>query len=269
MNEQLRYSERIEHYFEGELDEIAMRDLESEMDSNPRLAFEFKLEKDLNDALEDTEVLDFRATLIEAQEDFKKDQSGKGVIRPLTRKYWYAAASVIILLIVAGSILLLKPSGYSNEKLYAMYYDSGESISITRAGGANVVEALLQFQNKNFAEASVLFTELMKNDPDNIALKYYSGISNMEIKDYSESVSLFGDIIKEGNTLYKDNAEWYLGLSYLVTDKTEKAREQFEMIAENEDHDFNKDAKSILQKMAKNSSDTNFLNKILFFVLPF
>jgi tetratricopeptide (TPR) repeat protein len=150
-----------------------------------------------------------------------------------------------------------------------MYFDTDESIGISRAGGTNVVEALLQFQNKNFKEACTLFTELMENDPDNLAIQYYCGISNMEISEYSNSIELFSGILKHGNSLYHDNAEWYLGLSYLITNENEKAKKQFEEIASDEGHDFNEDAKSILQKMAKSDSKDNFLNKILFFVLPF
>lgn len=268
MNEQLRYSEWIDQYHDGEMDEVAVKEFESELVSNPRLAFEFELDNDLSAALSDTEVLDFRATLMEAQKEFKENQSKKGIIRPITRKYWYAAASIVVLLIVAGSIFLLRPSGYSNEKLFSMYYDSGESMTISRTGGANVVEALLQFQNKNFDEACVLFSELLSADPSNIALQYYCGISNMEIQQFNRSAELFQSIIDQGNSIYYENAEWYLGLSYLVTDQTELAKEQFNIIANDEGHDFKKDAESILQKLSKNEN-TNFLNKILFFVLPF
>jgi tetratricopeptide (TPR) repeat protein len=164
---------------------------------------------------------------------------------------------------------LLGPQDYSNEKLFQMYYTSGESVGISRSGNTNVVEALLQYQKGNYQEACLLFTELLREDPGNAAISYYCGISNIETGDYDDAIRLFEEILKNGNTLYIEYAQWYLGLSYLVKERNEEAVELFKTIAAEEGHYYQEDAKSLLDKIENSIMNKNIINKILFFVLPF
>jgi TolA-binding protein len=98
---------------------------------------------------------------------------------------------------------------------------------------------------------------------------YYCGISNIEIKNFPKAAQMFESIIQDNENLYVENAEWYLGLTYLAEGQVEKAQGIFNNIAASPDHYYSKDAKSILEKILKNEHSKKFLNNLFFLILPF
>lgn len=265
----VKYTEWIDSYLEGDLDDAGQQRFERELMTNHELAIEFQLEKDMQEALADNEVMSFRALCTEAQQDYNLSTRRFSKVVQFTRQYWYAAASLILIALVTGSLILFNPGSYSSEKLFKMYYKSGESVGISRSGNANMVEALLLFSKKDFLAADQQFDEILSNDPNNFAVKYYSGISNIELKNFEKASMMFESIIANGENLYTQNAQWYLGLSYLVSGNVEQAKAIFNQVASDSNHYYSKDAKSILEKMSKGEKSKNFLNNLFFLILPF
>jgi len=265
----VKYTEWIDSYVGNELDEAGLKSFEMELSINHDLALEFNLEKDLEKVLSQQDLLDFRAKCILAQNEL--NLSGRKFVKVVqfTRKYWYAAASLLLIALVAGSLILINPGGYSPEKLFKMYYKSGETIGVSRSGNGNMVEALLFFSKNDFQAADGLFNKILANDPKNFAVMYYSGISNIEMENYSKAIQMFESIIQDGDNLYIENAEWYLGLSHLIAGNADQASKIFESIASTPDHYYAKDAKSILEKIKKNEKSKKFLNNLFFLILPF
>jgi hypothetical protein len=263
------YSKLIESYIDEELDAAGRKHFEEELSRNSQLSIEYNLDRDLELALADENLIDFRAKCITAQQEYNLNRNKTVKVIQFVRKYWYAAASVILILIIAGGALFLNPSGYSTERLFKMYYNSGESISVTRSGNSNMVEALMKYSQKDYKAATVLFGEVLKNNPTNYAVKYYDGISNIEIKDYDNSIVLFKSIISDGQNLYVENAQWYLGLAYLAKGDISDAENEFSQIAQNPDHYYNQQAKSILAKLSKSEKNKKFINNLFFLILPF
>jgi tetratricopeptide (TPR) repeat protein len=265
----VRYTEWIDSYVEGELDETGRRNFEAELSINRDLAVEYHLEKDLERVLEQEDLLDFKSKCMMAQQEINLSSRKFVKVVQLTRKYWYAAASILLIAMITGGLFLLNPGGYSAEKLFKMYYKSGETIGVTRSGNVNMVEALRYFGKNDFKGADALFDEILTNDPNNIAVIYYSGISNIEIKNYPKAIRMFESIITDGDNLYIENAQWYLGLSHLATGEVKRADEIFQVIASAPDHYYFNDAKSILEKISKSEKSKKFLNNLFFLILPF
>jgi tetratricopeptide (TPR) repeat protein len=187
----------------------------------------------------------------------------------ITRRYWYAAASVILIALVITGLVIFNPGSYSSEKLFKMYYKSGETIGLSRSGSANMVEALLFFSRNEFGSADIMFDEILMKDPKNFAVMYYSGISNIELKNYQKASRMFESILADGNNLYIEYAQWYLGLTCLVNGQSEQAQNIFVKIASNPQHYYAKDASSILEKISKGEKSKKFLNNLFFLILPF
>lgn len=264
-----KYTEWIDNYLSGELDDAGMLNFQAELKENKALAMEYQLEVDMTDILADADILDFKAKCIEAQKEVNIQQKNSARVIQMVRKYWYAAASIVLIIIIAGGLYLLNPAGYSNERLFKMYYKSGETISVSRSGNVNMVEALIQFSKKDYQSASDLFDKILTTDPNNIAVKYYSGISNIEIKNYPKAIDMFKEIIADKNNLYVENAQWYLGLTFLINEQNNEAINEFELIANKSDHYYNSQAKSILEKVHKNEKNKEILNNLFFLILPF
>lgn len=265
----VRYTEWIDSYIGKELDEAGVKKFEKELSINQDLAMEYHLEQDLDKILSQQDLLDFRAKCIVAQNELNVSSRKFVKVVQFTRKYWYAAASLLLIAIVAGSLVLINPGGYSPEKLFKMYYKSGETIGVSRSGNGNMVEALLQFSKNDYQAADVLFDKILNNDPRNFAVMYYSGISNIEMKNYPKAIQMFETIIADKDNLYIENADWYLGLSYLASENLEQASKIFNTIAETPGHYYAKDAKSILDKISKSDNNKKFLNNLFFLILPF
>jgi len=116
-------------------------------------------------------------------------------------------------------------------------------------GDQNIVEAIIKFQEKDFASASVLFKSILDKDNSNIAVWFYYGISNIETKNYDNSIKAFNTIIKQNDNLYIEHAEWFLGLCYLKNNQKDKAIDQFVVVASNPDNFHRQEAKNILEKL--------------------
>jgi tetratricopeptide (TPR) repeat protein len=265
----VRYTEWIDSYIGNELDEAGMKKFEMELSVNQNLAMEYHLDLDLEKMLSQQDLLDFRAKCNLAQNELNLSSRKFVKVVQITRKYWYAAASLLLIVIVAGSLFLFNPGGYSPEKLFKMYYKSGETIGVSRSGNGNMVEALLYFSKNDYKAADVLFDKILAKDPRNFAVMYYSGISNIEMKNYPKAIQMFETIIADKDNLYTENADWYLGLSYLASDNLKQASKVFSTIAGTPDHYYAKDAKSILEKISKSEKNKKFLNNLFFLILPF
>ena len=70
----------------------------------------------------------------------------------------------------------------------------------------------------------------------------------MEINEYGEANKKFNKIIDHKANAFIESAQWYLGLCYLRTEKSEKAKDIFSSIANSRSY-YNKDARRILKKM--------------------
>ncbi len=265
----VKYTEWIDSYLDNDLDETGMRIFKEELKENPQLALEYRLEADLNKILQDETSLDFRAKCLEAQREVNLEQKQSVKVVHFIRKYWYAAASLVLIALIVGGIFLMNPQGYSNERLFKMYYKSGESISVTRSGNVNMVEALISFSKKDYATAANSFEKILANEPENFAVMYYCGIANIENHNYSKSVELFQNIINNGDNLYIEYAQWYLGLTYLIANEKNKALTQFESIASDSGNYYQNQAQSILEKIRFNEKGKKIINNLFFLILPF
>jgi tetratricopeptide (TPR) repeat protein len=264
----VKYTEWIEQYMQGELDHESSMGFENELKINSQLATELRLEKDLDRALTDTEMLDFMAICQESQEEVKLIHSRGARVVQMVRKYWYAAASVVLIALVAGGIFLAQPGSYSNEKLFKMYYRSG-AIDMKRSANANMVEALMAYSQKDFVAAARAFEQVLTSDPANIPVKYYCGISNIETGNYNRAIILFKEIIQQNDNSYIEYSQWNLGLTYLANDRHADAIEQFKSIASNKDHSCYEQATSILKKMDEKNKKEKLFNNLFFLILPF
>ena len=248
MTKNLQHSASIEQYLANEMaphERVAFR---KELQKNPDLAQELKLSQDIDSALKREDVIDLTKKLIAAVNANREIKTEVPVVKMYARKWWYAAASLLVLCAVAATLFLQTNRQISNDSLFSQYYNSENIVDQTR-GDENIVEGVLKFEQKDFAKASVLFKKILDKDNSNIAVWFYYGISNIETKNFNNSINAFKTIILQNDNLYIEHAEWYLGLCYLKSNQKEKAITQFEVVASNLDNFHRQEAKNILEKL--------------------
>ena len=83
-----------------------------------------------------------------------------------------------------------------------------------------------------------------------IASYLYSGISYFEIEKYKEAGQSFQKVIEHDDNLYIEQAEWYIGFVYLMRDEKDKARKQFQKIADSQGY-YQDEAEKILKRIKR------------------
>jgi tetratricopeptide (TPR) repeat protein len=248
MTTNLKHSASIEQYLANEMAPTERTAFRKELRSNPELASELKLSQSIDSAIVRDDIIDLRQKLIAAINANRTVKTEVPVIRMYTRKWWYAAASLLVLCAVAATLFLQTNRNISNDALFSQYYNAENIVDQTR-GDQNILEAVIKFQQKDFAAASSLFKNILEKDNSNIAVWFYYGISNIETKNYDNSIKAFSTIIKQNDNLYIEHAEWYLGLCYLKNNQKDKAIDQFIAVASNPDNYHRQEAKNILEKL--------------------
>ena len=253
MENEINYSEFIERYLDKEMGESELTWFEKELDDNPELQKELELRMNINKAVNEKDIMELRDQLKEA---FSPSEPVSPHRKPILSVFMnkYLGLATVVSIIVAGSLLLLlfMNKSLTNEEIYATYYHPYEASLNFRAGSVNVDQdlrhAMQYYENKDFRNALILFEKILKDDNSRIGLNLYSGISHMEVREYNNANKKFQTIIDHKYNLYIEQAEWYLGFCYLMTDKNDKAAIQFRKIAENGGY-YSAKAEEILNRM--------------------
>jgi tetratricopeptide (TPR) repeat protein len=239
----------ISKYLGGELDALTAARFEEDLKHDPKLRQDMELYKNVNEALADIDVVQLRMQLREmhiqlAPETF---MPSKPRLKRMTR---IALAASLALILGFSAISFFRVD--STQKILEKYYQPYELTSTNRSGSSDLERtlrgALEYYQNRQYSEAVVLFEKVLKNDPNQMATQFYSGISYYEIAEYQKAGKSFSKVIEHNDNLYIKQARWYLGFCYLKTEEKEKAIRQFTEIAKSDSYYCEK-AKIILKKL--------------------
>jgi len=233
------------------MDYMEMRSFEKEMAMNTELSAELNFTRRIDAVLQRDDIIDFRRKLIIARRERMKIGTEVPVVHIQRKKFWYAAASLVLLAALGSVLYFTIPGGSSNDDLFRKYYSSENIIDVTRSGDANIVEAIIRFQEKDYHSSERLFGLMLEKDTSNFAGWFFYGISCIENADFGKAEIAFNHIIADNQNLYTEHAEWYLGLCYLKSNQSNKAKLQLEKIAANPDNYHHKDAKNLLEKLSE------------------
>lgn len=249
MRNNLKHSASVERYLSGEMSSSEKELFEREVAANPELEEELRLSRSIDSALLRDDILDFRKKLIAVNRENRRIVADVPVVRMNFRKIWLAAASFVLLATIGSTLYFTVPFGNPNDNLFRQYYNSENLVDITRSSDANIVEAVIKFQEQDYRLAARLFHNILDQDDSNIACWFYYGISCIETESYRDAEQAFSHIIKDNQNLYVEHAEWYLGLTYLKDNQLKKAKSQFETIASNDENVHQTDAAKLLKKL--------------------
>ena len=249
MKNSFKHSASIEQFLSGDMLSAERENFEREVSSNPELAGELKLSRNIDAALRRDDIIDFRKKLLAAYRENKKVQREVPVVRLYVRKFWYAAASIIMLAALGSTMYFSVPRGNSSDTLFKEYYSANNLLDVTRAGDANIVEAVIKFQQKDYKMAARLYSNILQKDNNNIACWFYYGVSSIETESYAQAEKAFNHIISDNQNLYVEHAQWYLGLCLLKNNQINEAKAQFAKIVADPDNFHHQDAAQLMKKL--------------------
>ncbi len=239
----------ISKYLEGELDSISAARFEEDLKNDPILHQELELYKEVDEALADTEVMEFRMQLREMHSRINPETYTAPKPRIRRAAYLTVAASLTVLFVFSSvNLFRFGNSKKIMEKFYQPYEITSVNRSSTSDADRTLRNAMEKYQNKEYREAVSLFEKVLINDPAEMACQLYSGISYFEIAEYRKAGNSFSKVIEHNDNLYIEQAKWYLGFCYLKTEEKDKAIKQFTQIAGSNSF-YNEKAREILKKL--------------------
>lgn len=237
MKKKINYSEFIERYLDGEMSPDEKLWFEKEIAGNRELDNEVRLRSRVNKAIGEDDVIQLRRQLDEIHAVWERKNSRRRISRSVFLRTAVAAASLIVLVVAGWFAMNVWQRTYTHEEVFTMYYEPYDMPSY-RDGNSPADEifrqALLTYQNRDFEKAIVLFEQVLGRDSLKMDANLMSGISKIETERYGEANQNFRSIIDHRDNLFIEQAQWYLGLSYLMAGEPELAVEMFGFISETE-----------------------------------
>ena len=130
---------------------------------------------------------------------------------------------------IIGTYLIIRTITPSTnlQDIYAKYYKPFNAISpISRSTDGNNDKLYNQgielYKQAKYQSAAEVFNKLTQNDTSNYAVYFFAGITQMELSNNKNAEFLLSKVI-EISSDFKNEAQWYLAMSYLKTREKEKA----------------------------------------------
>lgn len=236
----------FDDYLQGALSANDRIALESQLENDSRLQDAFTIFKDLNEHLAHTfsqERKHVKESIQQSSEAYfeevatlKKDVK---VIRLKPLRYLVAASMVMLF----GVIFWLQ----MQEASYEDYAPNGNIDLVERSGDESAfAKAEQRFNKRDYRNAILFFNNILETDPNNAQVLYYKGIALVEIDEYEEGQKVFQELV-QGNSVFKNKAQWYIGLSLLKQDRIQECKLILQMLPETaEDYE---QAQELLKKL--------------------
>jgi tetratricopeptide (TPR) repeat protein len=245
----------IERYLQGDLKKKEIREFEHSLEKDSRLLREFKLRKEIEDALLEDDVMDLRTQM-------------QGVMEQQTSNpvHWFKRKAMIAT-VVAGLLLGLGGTGYyfyltkhapTTDKIFQEYYQPYEATITIRSGAENEINGMLtnaleKYKQQDYRAALQLFEKVLYQR-DDVAASLYSGISHMEIKEYREANESFDTVIEDKDNLFLHQAKWYMSMCHIKLDNQDKAITLLEELSQQSGY-YKDKAKEVVRKLKRISED--------------
>jgi len=238
----------IENFLGGHADRPEQDWLLNEMKKDAALAREVTLRRKTDEILSDRDVIDLRHKLTAI--DIRRRNAGT-VRRTVIRTARYAAAVAIIAVLSTALYMTLRPS-QSPDELYSGYYSRYESPGAVRsavsADNTLMENAIASYTAREYEKAIIYLEQLINTGQEDMESVFMHGMANMEVKNYPVASGSFTRVIEHNDNLYLEDAAWYLGLCYMMTDNKEKAISQFTTIAHSRSR-YSKQAAKLVRKL--------------------
>lgn len=226
-----KLNQQIEDFLDNNLikEELDLFLKQKEKDQN--FNNEIDLRHEINQSLRDKGLLELRELLNKQRNDSAIRDPFHNFRTDLFKTWHLAAASFSLILVVGGLWYILSNKPYSTEKLVTKYYKPAHPIqqirSVEISSGDALSEAFKHYKNNDFNSALKYFNSL----DNQITAKFYSGVCYIELEEYNHAIESFTFVVNDKDNLFVEQADWYLGLIYLMNNQRQLAIAQFELIS--------------------------------------
>ena len=244
------YSEKseilIDRYLAGELQGAKLAEFENSLENDENLQETIRFQSEVIDSLKDTGKIRLRQTLNDVHNDSTKNSR----FTIYSWKIQTIAATLLITILLGGTLVINNITQVPiNQQLYEDYFSPESALLTVRSDKTSVTPITIgmnYYVQENYTEAITSF----KKDASDMLGRLYTGFSYMHLEQYKLAELEFKFILTDNDNLFLDQAEWNLGLCYLVSGKIDSASRTFASISEGNTV-YNKRALQLLNKMGE------------------
>ena len=234
MKEQEKDIELIEKYFNGELTQDEMTEVDRRLASDNALGKLRDETQDLIDGIQYSARNESLKTMQAIEESLPPFEAEANIV-PLYKKPWVLGVAASISIVLLGTYFFLQQPA-SEQDLFTQHFEVYPNIIAPTVRGTESVESLkqrtyYQYDLGHYQEALELLQQLPA-DEDEGAAYLYSGICYLMLEDYESAIHSFEEYKQSGFDLFLPQVIWYLGLTYLKLDDLETARKVWAEIPE-------------------------------------
>lgn len=233
MGDVLKNIEEIENYFEGKLSLEDKLLFEAKLESNPELADELNLYKQIRSAIVEKGNNDLKNKFALADEELDI-----ATIVSINKKtnYKVLAIAASVILVVGVSIFFFLNGKKDYTQLAIKYYEAEKGLPVEMGPTSKFDKLMNLYKLGNYTDAQRELDELFKNNSNNDTLLYFSAVVNDELKDYDSAISGYSKI--PNSSTFFQKAQYRLVLTYLKTNEKDKALDVIKQSLENKEHLF-------------------------------
>jgi len=249
MNEQgLKYFDLIERYLDNEMQEDERISFDKELEQNEILKKELEVYQAIVSEVKNGSK---RRDLKDKLRDADKDLDQEITLKPHSIKLWqYSIAASILLIIGIGAFYYYYNTGDKYIAIADKYWEHDNGLAVTMGEDKSAFDAIMNaYKLKDYKQCNDLLQESLKQKPYNDTLTYYGAVIEHELNNDEISISEFRKVAALPTSIFKEKSEYRLALLLLKSNKVKEAKSILSAIAQNPNHQYVDQAKSILSEL--------------------
>jgi predicted negative regulator of RcsB-dependent stress response len=243
-------SEKLVQYIDGELSGAEKESIEQQLSTDKSLQGELD---DLKATCESIKLYGLQQKVSEIHLQMMKEiQTPVKKINSTRRIIRYSIAVAASVVLIVGSIIGYNFYNLSSNKVFASNYHSYELSTVRDGDSTQVSPVEKAYREKDYSKATQTHSQA-----GYIAVKetFLAGMSYMELGNNTKAIDELKKVIAyneaAGNNLFKDEAEYYLALTYIRNKDYDFALDLLRSIKENPEHIYNEKVTGKLIRQVK------------------
>ena len=218
---------------------------EEEQAFDARLSTDEDFSKEYQEYKELAEVL-----IVQEGEELKKQLTTLSSAPSKSEPVWWKAAAVVAVLIGVFAVYQWAPE----EDPFQNYFDPYPNVIAPTTRGQDSPDSILQkafskYDSADYQGASVLFEEVLKQDPSD-SVQFYWAMSLLNAEQNQEAQLVLKELVEEfPQNDFKAETLWYYGLVLLKNEETEEAKDAFRRVLDYPGTFKKKEAQELLAQL--------------------
>ena len=221
-------------YLDGQLNPESYASVESRIQTDKTVANELEYLKLAIDTVQQGSIRDKVSTIRKSFEN-NSTSTAKPHVAIVRNMYRTGLRIAAVFILFIGLTVLYKYISVSSQVLYEREFTAYE-LGSTRGPALNDAEANA-FRNQNWKE--VIAVHAAEINPSNKS-NFLAAIAEMQQSHFPEAVRFFESVLnsKSGDKSYKEEAEYYISLAYLMNHQENKAIQMLGKIKADPNHTY-------------------------------